>query len=306
MKEFVGVKIHYPFAESFKKEAIFFDRIVVLNLTIMIDFYRKLDSLEGRQIASELEWLQDQNLFFDIDSLVMNTQLLDISKLIKELKSAKRLLSFSIDSMEDSKSKKDFGSLDEYVKTSMYSWCRLESVMLRECHNIDAFPIIDFDLTKLPAKSVGSSRKAELIKIILNFLPIPDDSVPWEQILDYRSDPDSKEKVLCLRKWINKVSEKKLPVSEIQDEAEWLMHEYQKHMSFHKMKVNWMTLESFVKVPLEVLENLIKIKWSKLLDPLFVIKKRTVAILEAEMNAPGRELSYVIKTRKIFGKSRIN
>jgi hypothetical protein len=168
---------------------------------------------------------------------------------------------------------------------------------------MDAFPIIDLIAPmKILSEPSMSPRKAEILRILFNALPVPDDSVPWEQIFDYRSDPDSRERLLSLRRWINKVSDGNLSVPEIQDEAEWLMHQYQKHMNFHKMKVNLATLESLVKAPLEVLENLVKINWSKLPDPLFTVTKRKVALLEVEINAPGRELSYIIKAKEKFRK----
>jgi hypothetical protein len=319
MKEFVGVKFIRFSVESLKREAIVFDRIGVDDLIGAIDSFRKSNTSEDLIIASELEWLQDQNVLLDIKPLFMNTRplsmninLLGNKRVIKEWKSFRKLMLFSAEGIRDSTdgvrgsiSKRDLSSIEGYHRVMSYSMCRFASFVLREYHGMDAFPIIDpIDFMKLPSNTFVRPRKAEVIKIILNLLPIPDDSVPWEQILDYRNDPDSKERAFSLRRWISRVSGEKLSVSEIQDEAEWLIHEYQKHMNLHKMKTNLMTLEALVKTPLEVLENLVKIKWSKLPDPLFAIKKRTVSILEAELNAPGRELSYIIKTNETFAKPK--
>ncbi len=303
MKQFVGVKFVINSVESLKREAIFFDRIAAPDLIDQIDLVRKFNTSEDFIIASELEWLQDQNVLFDTKPLFANINLMDSKRVGKELKGFLQLQQFASDGIGDSISKRDLSSIKEYNRVQLYSICRLDSVVLREYNGMDAFPIIDpIDFMKLPSNTFVRPRKVEVIKIILNLLPIPDDSVPWEQILDYRNDPDSKERAFSLRRWISRVSGEKLSVSEIQDEAEWLMHEYQKHMNLHKMKTNLMTIEALVKTPLEVLENLIKIKWSKLPDPLFAIKKRTVSILEAELNAPGRELTYIIKANETFAK----
>jgi hypothetical protein len=260
-----------------------------------------------------LEWLKDQGFLLDSESLLSSKSLLGNKKFLKtskglrrELKLFKKGFKFSLVGIKELISKKDHSSMSsiyEYLRVQAHFLCRLDSSLLREFHNMDAFPVIDsIDLMKLPDNLIVPSRKTEIVKVVLNSLPVPDDSVPWEQILDYRNDSDSKERVLSLRRWINRLSGEKLSIAETQDEIEWLMHEYQKHMKLHKMKVNLMTLEASVKAPLELIENLVKINWSKLLDPLFTVKKRKIAILEAEINAPGRELSYIIKTRGKFRK----
>ena len=71
-------------------------------------------------------------------------------------------------------------------------------------------------------------------------------------------------------------------------------------MKIHKMKANTETLEVMVKAPLEIVENLIKLKFSKIPEPLFALKKRQINLMEAELNAPGREMAYIIKARDTF------
>jgi len=263
MRKFVGVtnivewreRSHHAFLVFLKRQAIFFDQITIPSLFRQLDFYR--DSLEDRQFASELEWLHDQNILLDTESLSVNVTSKDL-EFVKELETFRRLISYSRKGLNNLISKKNTSGAAVYLGIAAYGFCRFESIILRISHSMDAFPIIDE--LKLPSKTAVTSRKAEIIKIILNFLPIPDELVSWEQILDYRNDPDSKERALSLRRWINRLSGEKLSIAEIQDEVEWLMNEYQKHMNLHKMKVNLMTLEAFVKAPLELIENLVKIK----------------------------------------------
>jgi hypothetical protein len=71
-------------------------------------------------------------------------------------------------------------------------------------------------------------------------------------------------------------------------------------MKLHKMKANTETVEVLVKLLPETIENLIKLKFSKIPEPFFAFKKRQINLLEAELNAPGREMSYIIKTQKTF------
>src|SRR5690606_17726888 len=111
---------------------------------------------------------------------------------------------------------------------------------------------------------------------------------------------ENQKNLLNLRRWIRKISSENLPSTEIEEEIEWLINEFQTHMKFHKMKANTETLEVIVKTPLEIIENLVKLKLSKLPEPLFALKKRQITLIEAELNAPGRELAYIIKSKDAF------
>jgi len=301
MNEYVGIRfLDLGSTNSLKREAIFFDRVGT-TLSRTIRHYKDLNSSEGIQFASELEWLTDQGFLFDTEPIIH--QIINNIDFFKDHEIRKVMEIFP--KVADYLKKPDLPS-GHLLEIARSLFCRLDSVTLRQFHNMDAFPIIDLIA---PIKNLSepfiSSRKAEILRILLNALPVPNDSVPWEQIFDYRKDPDSKERALSLRRWINKihkVSDGDLSVPEIQDEAQWLMHQYQNHMNLHKMKVNLMTLEAIIKAPLEVLENLVRIKWSKLPDPLFTITRRKIAILDVELNAPGRELSYIIKAKHKFEK----
>ncbi|MBK9210482.1 MAG: hypothetical protein IPL71_20250 [Anaerolineales bacterium] len=66
------------------------------------------------------------------------------------------------------------------------------------------------------------------------------------------------------------------------------------------MKANTEILEVMVKTPFETIENLLKLNFSKIPEPLFALKKRQINLMEAELNAPGREMSYIIKARDTF------
>jgi hypothetical protein len=144
----------------------------------------------------------------------------------------------------------------------------------------------------------------DVVQIAINKLPLPDQTTPWEQIFDYRNDPNTQQSLFSLRRWMRKISEQNLPSHEIEEELEWLINEFQTHMKLHKMKSNTETMETLIKVPLELLENLVKFNFSKIPDPLFAIKKRQLSLMEAEINAPGKEIAYIIKTNEAFSSQK--
>lgn len=173
---------------------------------------------------------------------------------------------------------------------------RFISIKTMYFERTDALSLVPcYDFSKIP-----SSRKSEVARVAIDKLPIPDETTPWEQILDFRNDPDNQSALLNLRRWVRNISSENLTASEIEEELEWLLNEFENNMKLHKIKANTNTIEVWIKTPLEVLENLLTLKFSKLVDPLFAVKKRSISLMEAELQAPGREVAYILKTKKQF------
>ena len=172
------------------------------------------------------------------------------------------------------------------------------AVKLRMSGRYDAFPILRFE-GNYPLVKKTTSRD-DVVEVVVNKLPIPDDSVSWEQILDYHSDPDSRGKLTALRMWMSEVARSELTPREVEEKLEWLMHDYERHLKLHKMKYSTGTLETIVTVGAEFLENMVKFEWGKAAKALFAIKHRRIELLEAEMSAPGSEVAYLVEAKKKF------
>lgn len=192
--------------------------------------------------------------------------------------------------------------LEEQKKTvlpldSMY----IQLVALTMFYHYDVFP-----LSLIPYRdykiNLPHSKKSTIMQVAIYNFPIPDNSTPWEQIFDFRDDPKHRQNLVSFRRWIRKLSSENLTPQEIQEELEYLINEFNNHIKINKMKSNIGTIETLIKLPLEMLENVLKLKFSKLPEPLFALNKRQVTLLEAEINSPGREIAYLVNARKIFGE----
>ena len=80
------------------------------------------------------------------------------------------------------------------------------------------------------------------------------------------------------------------------------MNEYQNAMKIHRLKTTRSALELLVIPPIEFAENLIKFNWTKIAKGALSIRKRKIELMEAEMNAPGREVAYVFEAQQRFRK----
>jgi hypothetical protein len=178
------------------------------------------------------------------------------------------------------------------------------SIELTEGVGVDAYPILP-DIA--PGTEKTRSNKDEVMEIVINAMPIPDDTTPWEQIIEFRNDPDSQSKFLTLKNWINEVARMKLEANEVEDKLKALINDYTNHMKVHKIKTKLDTLKTIVLTE----AGLITSGWltglgalpgvvGMVITPLYSMKQRQVALLEEEQKAPGREIAYIIKSRESF------
>jgi hypothetical protein len=174
---------------------------------------------------------------------------------------------------------------------------RLLSLQLRVIHGVEAYPVLSEIVPQIP---IPRPNKCDVVDVVINALPIPGDSTPWEQIIEYRSDPDSLSKFLALRHWMSEVARAELTPAEVEEKLEYLIDQYDRHMKFHRIKTNVGTLETVVTTGAEILGDLASFKWGKAVEALFSLKRRQVALLEGELTAPGNEVAYIVKARELF------
>ncbi len=152
----------------------------------------------------------------------------------------------------------------------------------------------------------GTSQET-VADLVVKELPVPADDTPWEAILEFRSDPESRRRLFELRHWMSDVSRKvatgQVSEGELEEQLEFLLHEYREHMRLHRMKINTSGLETIVTAAAAVAENLCKFRFEKMAKSLFVFRHRKLDLLEAERAAPGREVAYVVESQDAFGST---
>jgi len=173
---------------------------------------------------------------------------------------------------------------------------RLNAFLLRK-KGIDAVPIMnpfqDMDL------DADADRDA-VIRLSIREFPIPSDVTPWEAIHDFKHDKEAQEKYWALRQWINKTGKGGLKHYEVTDELRGLLNDYDKSMKLHKMKHQTGAFEVVVCATTEVLEDLVKFKWSDAMKAVFNVHRQDVKLLEDEKNMPGKEVAYIAHAMNRF------
>jgi hypothetical protein len=188
------------------------------------------------------------------------------------------------------------GQLVNAVCHALEDHVRRISVQLRNAADLDAFPT----LTGLVESPDKGADKSDVIEIVINHLPLPNDLVPWEALLEYRADPDSMTKFLALRNWMSDIGRANLTPSEIEEKLEYLIDRFEQHMRLHKLKANPSAFETVIVGSAEFLEHLAKFRWGDAAKKLFSLKHKRLMLLEGELTAPGNEIAYIVKARETF------
>jgi hypothetical protein len=328
VREFVAVNDFLTISRQqlLKQEALIFHRIAIPFLK---DFLSEMNKFNASpEFIGNLEWLISKDIVFapeisrnaniatneykhrsdlsfnyakDVASTIIGFNFDDLEEVrrdeIKRTIIKRKVDGLPLLTLDEIKRMFESDRFGESVVLMSDSFTRMASIQLRALSGIDAYPVLLID--DLTTKE-ASLNKDDVIKIVLNTFPVPDESISWEQILEYRSDPDSQSKFLALRNWMNEIARSERTPAEVEEKLEYLIDQYQKHMRLHRMKTNTGTLETIITTSAEVLGDLISFKWGKAAQALFSLKHRQIALMEGELTSPGNEVAYIVNAREKF------
>jgi hypothetical protein len=175
---------------------------------------------------------------------------------------------------------------------------RLVALQHRLIDGADTTPLITSPPTD-PASEIGDVR-GDVVRVVLSALPQPDDSTPWERIVEFRADAEAQLALRRLRRWMNQIGGKATSAREVEQELQHIYDSYTEYMRLHEMKISRGRFESFVTVTADVLQDLAHLRFGDVARAVFSLTKKNIALAEAELSAPGREVAYVVKAHLSF------
>jgi len=173
------------------------------------------------------------------------------------------------------------------------------SELLNTISNQDSTPILD---SFIPEKRTEIGKEYEVLEVVLKKFPAINDSVSWEQLIDFKSDSDSKRKFLALRNWMIEISKGNYTSMEIGEKLDYLYAEYESHLKRHNLKTNFGVIKTFAITSSEKLEDLVRIKRSKAIKTGFELFEKKSRLTSIESNAPGKEIGYFYDVEQRFKK----
>lgn len=281
--------------EQLKRASLMFDQLILAFCTsrsrakrarfpLSRAFFSSQDRIQ--QITSELDWLYDRGIIHTIseDPVDSGFGLEDFNQehpvwIVRTPE--QEGLAFQMDTQE-------FGISDTiFFPENIFKGCTLFL-------NINA-------LQKEPQRVLGTVSE-KVIEVVLNHFQEPIPNTPWEAIIEWRNDSEAQIKKRRLQHWINNVSQRaELNIAHLNDEILYLMDDYSQYMKVHNLKTRDSVLYTVLTTTAEVIENVTKFNFKELVEIPFKLRERSILRLEAELQAPGREIAYVIETNKKYG-----
>lgn len=169
----------------------------------------------------------------------------------------------------------------------------IANVISKETENFSV-PILDNNIFNQMWKI--DSIKSNTLNFLLSEIPEPDDSISFEQLFDFKRDPDTQKKFYRLMTWANEVSTGQLTKNEIEDKYKELLFEYSESYRIHKMKYKLSIMEIISTVGTQ----LASLKFDEINKTILSIKRSELSLMEAEASFPGKQLAYIHKTNGHF------
>lgn len=175
---------------------------------------------------------------------------------------------------------------------------RLQSLKFARIHGAEAYPLY----SNLHNFSAGVSlRREAVLRIVFARIPVPLDSVSWNEIIDYRLDSESRRRFTALRVWINRATSGCAAMSEVVEELEHLIAEFESHMKRHRMSYQMMPFEVVVAERPEVIREMAGLhKATADGQGVFMYRDSSILFPEDEFSAPGKELAYISASKIRF------
>jgi len=265
---------------------------------------------ENPSLAADLDWLENRGLVFRVNTagdLEAGIEKMEMREGCVVLTPSERpgLIQFRRVAPEVIKRKRRFTYAD-FLDAVRGLITRIECDELRDSRGVAAVSLHSSSETLPLGARIVRGASDESIEpgyvqsVILRKLPVPGKTTSLDRILEFRDDPLSKSKILAMRRWASNLTQMNRSPSEIAQELDWLLNEYEEHMRLHEMKITRGVFETLITVTAEAAEDLVKVRWGKLAKSLFTLSNRKIELLEAELKAPGREIAYISHARKTF------
>lgn len=133
---------------------------------------------------------------------------------------------------------------------------------------LDAVPVLQ--MHEMLPPGFQTSNEA-VVRIVLKSLPQPDQSVALDEVVDFRSDKDAQQAVLRMRLRMTDLAKGEIDPIKARLTIASSISEYEESLRRNKIKTSRGTFEAIIVSSAEVLEDLVKFKWSAAAKAIFAI-----------------------------------
>ena len=268
-----------------KRLALFFEGIIIYDLA-----GKEIKSHEQEFYNSELSFLRENGLvllagFQPLATMTFQRSdgsIIDIESDIKnkyDILFSPELIMGKFADNAKTKAEKDFAIIKHLASQFEYNSAP-----------ITTHGTIDFN----------SPGEKNAIEVAVKNVPMPPDNIPWQDLLQYRNDEETKHKLTALRIWIqNQHISGKHPAM-MKEELEYLIHEYENHMRLLSKKYQKGIIKGLITASTEAILEITRLNLVGVYKALSSFEIRSIDKEIAETQAPGKEVSYISRTKSFI------
>ena len=131
-------------------------------------------------------------------------------------------------------------------------------------------------------------------------MPDFDTRAPWEDVFDFRAEDRTQHFIRSIRRWIRKIVTEEWTQAELEDEVRELVYEYENHLRLARLSGGRGVLRCIITGIAELAEDVIKLRLANIAQLVTAMIDRKTKLLEAETQAPGREVALISELKKRF------
>jgi hypothetical protein len=178
---------------------------------------------------------------------------------------------------------------------------RLISYILWRDREEFAYPVV-FPLQMVKGLPEDFAQTHQVLSIVLKRLPTPVEDLPLEDLVAFKRDPDTQYRFARFWHWTNKIGKGIFNQHDLEEEIDWLITDYSHHLEQLTKEVNYERAEVLIATPVEMLEDIAKLRWGKVVRALFALGKRKISAHSAELKLPGSELAYITDASEVLSR----
>ncbi|RYY26084.1 MAG: hypothetical protein EOP62_11425 [Sphingomonadales bacterium] len=288
---------------AWKRDILFFEKIFVADARSALGVWRNGpfgDQQLNLRLADELEYLLETDFFLSrnesVEQVILTSKDPEVSEIFRSyldrLNSTFLAYKPALDGFADWE---EFAvrlvQPDTRQKIQTHSTLMLQlEAAFQQHQGIDAV------LHGVPAwMRVGeaSLEPGQAIELVLNNVPVPAETVPWEEIFAIKSDPEIIHRTRKLHLWSNEITKPGMTVKRLNEYIQDSLHDYESYMKANHIRLRSSILKTVVVGTAELWEDIVHLRFGKLAARLFSAEEKRADFILAEARAPGRQLSLV-------------
>lgn len=263
-----------------QRMALFFDHILIWSLS-----RSELSKEDNQRYATELQYLREQGIILtcglDIPDIIRfgRSDGTSWSPMEEMKKGCDLLLPFQMGTGVPDQAE-DEAHADRLIRHLSSQLVYNEKPVVAHAHATN--------LATMP-------NELNSLEITIRNIPMPPENIPWEDLIQFRNEEENIAKLRSLRIWLKERSVANQSPKEIQEELEHLLYEYEKYMKIQHKKFSQGAISTLISSAPDVVASVLTLNFGAAVKSFFDIRGRHLGLTEAELSAPGREVSYIAK-----------